>query len=60
VNLPGATAFTSASSYICSVTPVIASPSTTRYGVTYTSGSAFAITSSANSSETMGYMCIGN
>jgi hypothetical protein len=60
VNLPGVTAFSSNTSYVCTVTAVAAVPSNVRYGVQYTSGSAFAITNSGSSAETMGYICIGN
>ncbi|MGA2001674.1 MAG: hypothetical protein ABSG52_16955, partial [Terriglobales bacterium] len=59
VPLPGATAFSSATSYVCAVT--FAGGSTTHtYGVTNTSGSSFTITANTSNSDTVGYICIGN
>jgi hypothetical protein len=63
VTLPGAAVFTAGNptpSYVCTVTMVGNTMSGHTYGVTYTSGSTFTITSSGSTSETVGYICIGN
>jgi len=59
VALSGEAAFTSTSSFNCSVTET-AGNTGNRMSVTYTSGTSITITSQASTSETVSYICIGN
>jgi hypothetical protein len=59
VNFSGEAAFTSNTSFQCTVTTTVNPPTAQHFGVTYTSTS-ITINASTSTSETVAYICIGN
>jgi hypothetical protein len=60
ISFGGSSAFSSNTSYLCTVTDVGTPGTNSRYGVTYNSGISATITATGASTATVAYVCIGN